>query len=122
MQWCSKSLEVEGVIAVNNTFLLVGIIAVYFMLGVIASETGLVEPVFDIENFAPDGPSESGGFLDKLSSIIAPLAWAFNAMAALFQLASYQADIPVIINTMFFAPLGLIVVITGIKIVRGVNG
>ncbi len=104
----------------RGNFALVGIVAIYLLLGIIASETGLTEPVFDVTAIAPDNPDSGGSWWDKVSAILAPLGWMFNAIAALFQMATYSADdIPPLINTFIFAPLGLLIVFAGLKMIRG---
>lgn len=106
----------------KSSIVLVGIITVYLVLGFIASETGLTEPIIDPRDMAPETPDASGSLWDKLSAIVAPLAWAFNAVAGLFQLATYQSDdVPPLVNTLIFAPIGLLLVFAGIKLIRGVS-
>lgn len=102
------------------SFMLVGIILIYVVIGYIAQETGLTEPIFETADLVPDAPDGGGSFWDKLSSILAPLMWTFNAVGSLLQLAAYQgAGIPPMVNTLILAPLGLVLVFTVIKIVRG---
>lgn len=106
----------------KSSITLVGILMVYLVIGFVASETGLTEPIMDSASFAPQSPSDGGSLWDKLSAVLGPLAWAFNAVGGLFQLATYQSDkVPPLVNTLVFAPLGLILVFTGIKLVRGVS-
>ena len=100
------------------SFMLVGIILIYTVIGFIAQETGLTEPIIDITT--PDSPAGGGSFWDKLSAALAPLMWAFNSMGSLLQLAAYQGEgIPPMVNTLIIAPLGMVVVFTVIKLVRG---
>ncbi len=100
------------------SFILAGVILVYVVLGYIAVETGMTAPVVDFA--PPDAPSGGGSLWDKISAVLAPLAWAFNAIASLFQLATFQGeDVPPLVNGLIFAPLGFIMVIVGIKIARG---
>lgn len=105
----------------KSSLIFVAVLLLYMVLGAVAVETGLVEPQFTPQDFAPDSPSGGGSFWDKLSSALAPLGWAFNAVAALLTLASYQADVPAAVNTILFVPLGLVLVITVIKLVRGTS-
>lgn len=105
----------------KSSLLLVGVLLLYMVLGAVAVETGLVEPTFEPESFAPDSPAGGGGFFETIVSALAPLGWAFNAVAALLTLASYQADVPAAVNTILFVPLGLVLVITVIKLVRGTS-
>ena len=104
----------------KSSMMLVGIILIYIVIGFVAQETGLTDPVVDLDSFVPDSPNGDGSFWDKLSAALAPLMWAFNAVASLFQLASYSGnDIPPLVNTLIIAPLGLVLVFTGIKLIRG---
>lgn len=102
------------------SFILGGLILVYVVLGYIAVETGMTEPVVDFG--APDAPTGGGSLWDKISSVLAPLAWAFNAVASLFQLATFQAeDVPPLVNGLIFAPMGFVLVVVGIKMARGTS-
>lgn len=107
----------------KGSFMLVGIILIYLVIGAIAVETGLVEPQIDVQSFAPESPADGGSFWDKLSAVLAPLAWAYNSVAALLTLAAYSGEgIPAAVNTLIIAPLGLVLVFTVIKLVRGTGG
>lgn len=105
----------------KSSFILVAVLLLYMVLGAVAVETGLVEPTFVPEELAPDSPSGSGGFWETITGALAPLGWAFNAVAALITLASYQADVPAAVNTILFVPLGLVLIITVIKLARGTS-
>lgn len=104
----------------KGNFIIVGIIVTYLVIGVIASETGLTTPIIEPESFVPSPPSDGGSWFDKLASILAPIGWAFNAIAAVFQLATFQSTgVPPLVNTIVFVPIGLLLIFAGIKIVRG---
>lgn len=105
----------------KSSLLLVAVLLLYMVLGAVAVETGLVEPSFTPDTLSPESPSTSGNWLSNLLAALAPLGWAFNAVAALLTLASYQADVPAAVNTILFVPLGLVLVITVIKMVRGTS-
>lgn len=105
----------------KSSLLLVAVLLLYMVLGAVAVETGLVEPSFVPEQLTPDSPASSGGIWATITSALAPLGWAFNAVSALLTLASYQADVPPAVNTILFVPLGLVLVITVIKLARGTS-
>lgn len=103
----------------KGSFIIAGLLMMYLLLGLVASETGMTEPLISQTVVAPDAPNENASFLQKLADALAPIAWAFNAVAGLFQLATYQADgVPPLVNTFIFAPIGFLLVFTGIKLIR----
>lgn len=104
----------------KGNFIIVGIIVTYLVIGVIASETGLTTPIVEPGTFIPDQPESGGSWIDKIATALAPIAWAFNAIAAVFQLATFQSTgVPPLVNSIVFVPIGLLLVFAGIKIVRG---
>lgn len=104
----------------KGSFIIAGMMLIYLVLGLVASETGLTEPLISNALTVPDAPDVNASFLDKLAATLAPIAWAFNAVGGLFQLVTYQSDeVPPLVNTLIFAPMGFILLFTGIKLIRG---
>ncbi len=104
----------------RSNLILAGMILVYVVIGGIASEVGLTQPIIAEAIDVPQAPSEGGNWLDKLASILAPFAWAFNAVAGIFQLALYQADgVPVLVNTLILIPMGTLLIFRAFDMVRG---
>ena len=104
----------------RSSFLIAGMMLLYLVLGAVAAETGLTEPLISDAVSVPDAPNSNASFLQKLADALAPITWALNAIGGLFQLATYQSsEVPPLVNTFIFAPMGFVVLFFGIKIARG---
>lgn len=96
------------------------IILLYIVIGGVAAQVGITEPLVASATAIPEAPNTGGGLIGKISAALAPIGWAFNAVGGLFQLATFQAEgVPPLVNTLIFAPVGFLLLWTGIKLIRG---
>lgn len=103
-----------------NPKLIAGLIVLYLVIGYMAVELGFASPAVEPATEIPNSPEQAASLWDKIASILAPLGWAFNAVAGLFQLASFQTDgVPPMVNSLIFLPMGMVVLISGIRLIRG---
>lgn len=101
----------------NNTWTVIFIVFFLVLVSVMAGEVGITTTLIQPPD-TPDAP-EDAGFFEALSALA---RWTFNTVGNFFQLLTFQADIPPIINTIIMLPLtfGLFYLI--IVIVRGGAG
>lgn len=99
---------------------LAGIFLVYFAIGLMASELGYTTPVLSDVTNVPSAPDGGGSFWENLSAALAPISWAFNAIAGVFQMATFQADgMPTLVNGLVFVPIGFLVLLQVVRLIRG---
>lgn len=98
-----------------NPYLIAGITVVYFVAGILANQYGITSDVVTFAASNPLDPQSGGGFL----AFLAPLVWVFNAIGSVFQLITFQADIPAYAKAIITLPVGIVVFIMAVKVIRG---
>ncbi len=99
---------------INNLWSVIFIVFFLVLVSTISAELGLTATVID-RPITPSPPG-GGGFLDSLTSVI---TWTFNTVSSFFQLLTFQAELPPIINTLIMLPLSFGLLYLIIVIVRG---
>lgn len=98
-----------------NPYLIAGVTVVYFVAGILANQYGITVDVVTFALVDPDNPNSGGGFL----ALLAPLVWVFNTIGSVFQLITFQANIPAYAKAIITLPVGIVVFIMAVKVIRG---
>lgn len=101
----------------NNYLSLMFTVFCLLLISTVARGVGLTEDVIK----APEQPGsiETGGVLDTLGAIV---SWVFNQLGSLFQILSFQVDLPAEMNTLIFVPVSFGILYLIMTIVRGGAG
>lgn len=102
-----------------NPYFVVGIMFVYVFAGLVGKQLGITTDTIIIPNEAPSAPVSTGGIFDAIKSVLLPLVWVFNVLGSTFQLITFQAAIPPFASAFIILPIGVLMIIYIIKLVRG---
>lgn len=98
----------------NNLWSVIFIVFFLVLISTISTEIGLTTTVIKRPP-VPHTPG-GGGFLNSLYGIT---VWTFNTIASFFQLLTFQADLPPVLNTLIFLPLSFGLLYLIVVIIRG---
>jgi len=101
----------------NNIWTVIFIVFFLVLISTVANDLGITTDVISPPEI-PDAP-ETSGFFDALTGVI---TWAFNTVGSFFQLLTFQANIPPVINSLIMLPLSFGVLYLIIVIIRGGAG
>lgn len=61
----------------------------------------------------------NGTWIDTFRVVLLPLVWVFNAIGGFFQLMTFQADIPVMVNGLIVLAVVIFSGYTFVRLIRG---
>lgn len=101
----------------NNYISLMFTVFSLLLISTVARGIGLTSDVIE----TPKQPEtlETSGFLDTLGAVV---SWVFNQLSSLFQILTFQVDLPTILNTLIFVPISFGIIYLVVTIVRGGAG
>lgn len=101
----------------NNIWTVIIIVFFLVLISTVAGDLGITTDIIE----APEKPEvpESSGFIDDLAALT---TWAFNTVGSFFQLLTFQADIPAVLNSLIILPLTFGVLYLIVVIIRGGAG
>jgi hypothetical protein len=104
----------------NNQILIGGTILTLLIVGFVAGELEITSSVINIARPTVSEPSGGGGgIIDAIRAALAVAAWVFNVLGSIFQILTFQVDIPAIANTVIAFPLWMMILYTIVKLIRG---
>lgn len=95
------------------------ILVVLIFAGYVSNELGITQDTIVITSADPPDAPESSGVWDAIKSILAPLVWVFNSLAAFFQIMTFQADVPVMVSGLLLAGVSFFMLYTVVRLIRG---
>lgn len=95
------------------------ILVVLIFAGYVSNELGITQDTLVITSADPPDAPESSGVWDAIKSILAPLVWVFNSLAAFFQIMTFQADVPVMVSGLLLAGVSFFMLYTVVRLIRG---
>lgn len=96
------------------------ILVVLIFAGYVSNELGITQDTIVITSADPPDAPESSGVWDAIKSILAPLVWVFNSLAAFFQIMTFQAPgIPVMVSGLLLAGVSFFMLYTVVRLIRG---
>lgn len=101
----------------NKAVMLGGVMLLFMLVGVVSGELGLTSSIIDIPDEAP--PAPGGGFWESIAAALAPLAYVFNTLGSIFQILTFQVEMPIFVNLILFTGLIGMLWYVLIKLIRG---
>ena len=97
------------------------ILAVLIFAGYVSNELGITQDVITLLSTEQNPLDEPGGtgFWDAVKSILAPLVWVFNSLAAFFQVMTFNADVPIMVSAVLLAGVSFFMFYTVVRLIRG---
>ena len=101
-----------------NPILIAGLMMVYFVAGIVGVQLDITTDVITAPQI-PNTPNSTGGIFDAIKSVLLPFVWVFNVIGSMFQLMTFQADIPAIASAIITFPVVIVGFVSIVRVVRG---